>query len=161
MFYIEKRFTLPIGHRLSKHKGRCYSIHGHNFTVLVGVKAAKLNENDMIIDFSDLKAVVNGFLDNLDHCLLLNKNKDQELLDLLKTMNMRTTGVDFDPTAEKLSFEIYSNIKKTLERMYPEVKMDYVTVFENENSKATFKEVPGGGRILSSKTNLSGNTGPG
>jgi 6-pyruvoyltetrahydropterin/6-carboxytetrahydropterin synthase len=140
MFYVEKRFTLPIGHRLSKHKGRCFSIHGHNFTVLVGVKASLLNEDDMVIDFSHLKSIVNGFLDNLDHCLLLNKNSDQELIDLLKTMDMRTTGVDFDPTAEKLSYEIYHNIEKVLTKMYPEIQMDYVTVFENENSKATYKD---------------------
>lgn len=139
MFYIEKRFTLPIGHRLSKHHGRCYSIHGHNFTVLVGVKASKLNENDMIIDFSNLKAVVNGFLDNLDHCLLLNKDKDDELIELLEKAQMRVKGVDFDPTAEKLSYEIYHHVEDTLERMYPEVIMDYVTVFENENSKATYR----------------------
>lgn len=161
MFYIEKRFTLPIGHRLSKHKGRCFSIHGHNFTILIGVKASKLNENDMVIDFSDLKAVVSGFLDNLDHCLLLNKNKDEELLELLQKMNMRTTGVDFDPTAERLSHEIYKYVKITLEKMYKDVLMDYVTVFENENSKATYREVPRGGRSLTSKTNLSGETGPG
>jgi len=142
MHYIEKRFTLPIGHRLSKHKGRCFSIHGHNFTVLVGVKAHELNENDMIIDFSDLKAIVSGFLDNLDHCLLLNENKDQDLVDLLKKMDMRVTAVDFDPTAEKLSSEIYWEIERTLSRMYPLVMMDYVTVFENENSKATYKYEP-------------------
>jgi 6-pyruvoyltetrahydropterin/6-carboxytetrahydropterin synthase len=139
MYYIEKRFTLPIGHRLSKHHGRCFSIHGHNFTVLVGVKAQKLNENDMVIDFSDLKAVVMGFLDNLDHCLLLNKNKDQDLLDTLEQMKMRVTGVDFDPTAERLSREIAFAIDDALKRLYPEVTLDYVTVFENENSKATFK----------------------
>jgi len=142
MHYIEKRFTLPIGHRLSKHKGRCFSIHGHNFTVLVGVKAHELNENDMIIDFSDLKAIVSGFLDNLDHCLLLNENKDQDLVDLLKKMDMRVTAVDFDPTAEKLSSEIYWEIERTLSRMYPLVMMDYVTVFENENSKATYNYEP-------------------
>jgi len=48
MYKVEKKFTLPIGHRLSKHQGRCFSLHGHNFTVLVGVKAELLNENDMV-----------------------------------------------------------------------------------------------------------------
>ena len=139
MFYIEKRFTLPIGHRLSHHQGRCYSIHGHNFTVLVGIKAKELNENDMVIDFSDLKAVVNGFLDQLDHCLLLNENEDSDLIELLKIKKFRVTGVDFDPTAERLSYEIFHHVGKTLEKMYKNVTMDYVTVFENENSKATYK----------------------
>lgn len=147
MFYIEKRFTLPIGHRLSKHEGRCYSIHGHNFTVLVGVKSRKLNKNDMVIDFSELKSVVNGFLDNLDHCLLLNENKDSDLIETLKNSGMRVTGVDFDPTAERFSYEIYVHLQKTLQKMYPEISMDYVTVFENENSKATYRENLNGGLV--------------
>jgi 6-pyruvoyltetrahydropterin/6-carboxytetrahydropterin synthase len=140
MYRVEKRFTFPMGHRLSKHNGRCFSIHGHNFTVLVGVKSPVLNEDDMVIDFANLKAVVEGFLDNLDHCLLLNEDKDRELLELLHKMKMRVTAVQFDPTAEKLSEEIYKAIETTLSKMYKEVKLEYVTIFENENSKATYSE---------------------
>ena len=137
MFRIEKRFTFPMGHRLSKHRGRCFSMHGHNFVVLIGVKAEKLNEDDMIIDFSNLKALVSGFLDGLDHCLLLNET-DAELGKQLEGLGMRVITVDHDPTAEKLAEDIYNSINDALEKMYPEVKMDYVTVFENENSKATY-----------------------
>ncbi|MHA1815230.1 MAG: 6-pyruvoyl trahydropterin synthase family protein [Candidatus Heimdallarchaeaceae archaeon] len=140
MYRIEKRFIFPMGHRLSKHNGRCYSIHGHNFTVLVGIKAPNLNGNDMIMDFSNLKFIVDEFLDSLDHCLLLNQDQDQELLELLRKMRMRVTLVDFDPTAEKLSEQIYWEVKGKIEKVYPDVKMDYVIVFENENSKATYSE---------------------
>ena len=137
MYRIEKRFTFPMGHRLSKHKGRCFSMHGHNFTVLIGVKAEELDDNDMVIDFSNLKAVVGGFLDNLDHCLLLNKT-DEELGAPLKELGLRVIFVDHDPTAEKLSEEIYNSIDEALKTMYPNVSLEYVTVFENENSKATY-----------------------
>ena len=137
MYRIEKRFTFPMGHRLSKHKGRCFSMHGHNFTVLIGVKAAALNDDDMVIDFSNLKALVDGFLDNLDHCLLLNET-DAELGKQLEGLGMRVITVDHDPTAEKLSEEIYKSMDDAFKKMYPEVLMDYVTVYENENSKATY-----------------------
>jgi len=139
MFKIEKRFTLPIGHRLSKHKGRCFSIHGHNFEVLVGIKSPALNSNDMIIDFSDLKKMVNDFLDGLDHCLILNES-DKEIADTLSAMGMRTMLVSTDPTAERLSERLYISLKHRLGTTYPGIYMDYVTVFENENSKATFTE---------------------
>jgi hypothetical protein len=39
-----------------------------------------------------------------------------------------------------LSEEIYKTVSDALKKMYPEVLMDYVTVFENENSKATYSE---------------------
>jgi len=139
MFKIEKRFTLPIGHRLSKHKGRCFSIHGHNFTVLVGLKAKELNDNDMVLDFAELKSMVNAYLDTFDHCLLLN-DKDKEIADQLDSMGMRTMLVHYDPTAERLSESLYRNLAVVLCLKHPGVMMDYVTVYENENSKATYTE---------------------
>ena len=139
MYKIEKRYTLPIGHRLSKHKGRCSSIHGHNFTILVGVKAKKLDKNDMVIDFSNLKDLVEVFLDNLDHCLLLNV-ADSEIGMRLKDLGTRVKLLPYDPTAEKLAEEIYVHIKESLSISYPDVIMDYVIVYENENSKATYIE---------------------
>jgi 6-pyruvoyltetrahydropterin/6-carboxytetrahydropterin synthase len=139
MYKLEKRFSLPIGHRLSKHKGRCFSIHGHNFTVLVGLKSETLNENDMIIDFSELKTIVNKILDHFDHCLLLNI-EDEKIVDDLKKLKMRTMTCSYDPTAEKLSELFYTMIAEDLSRQYPNIQMDYVTVYENENSKATYEE---------------------
>lgn len=139
MYKLEKRFTLPIGHRLSKHKGRCFSIHGHNFTILVGVKADELNENDMIIDFSDLKKLVAPILDGLDHCLLLNQD-DIEIAEQLKNLGMRTMLIGSDPTAEHIAERLYKLLRHNLSQQFPEVYMDYVTVYENENSKATYLE---------------------
>ena len=139
MYKIEKRFTFPMGHRLSKHKGRCFSIHGHNFTVLVGIKTMTLDDNDMVIDFADLKNIVNDYIDALDHCLLLNKT-DEDLAVQLSDLGMRTMIVSHDPTAEKLSERLYLSIKEKLSLSSFNVDMDYVTVFENENSKATYME---------------------
>ena len=138
MYKIEKRFTLPIGHRLSKHEGRCFSIHGHNFSVLVGLKSEFLNENDMIIDFSELKHIVNNFLDQLDHCLMLNEN-DKDTVEKVKEMGIRMFPVPFDPTAERLAKMIYDYVESAFQiEPFMHIIVDYVTVFENENSKTTF-----------------------
>ena len=142
MYKIEKRFTFPMGHRLSKHKGRCFSMHGHNFTVLVGIKAPKLDANDMVMDFSELKIIVGQILDELDHCLLLNID-DQEMGKKLKEMNMRVMFVNNDPTAERLAEKLYMSLTKIFSKTHPYVIMDYVTVYENENSKATYCIEPG------------------
>ena len=142
MYRVEKRFTLPIGHRLSKHGGRCKSIHGHNFSVLIGVKSPKLNENDMVIDFSDLKTIVNGYLDQFDHCLMLNECDPMGAVVESVKEYIRMKRVPFEPTAERLAEEIYYSIEKVLVEKYgssvDSIQMDYVVVFENENSKATY-----------------------
>lgn len=139
MYKIEKRFSFPMGHRLSKHQGRCFSMHGHNFHVLIGVKAEMLNVNDMVIDFSDLKALVKEYLDEHDHCLLLNEI-DRDIAKSAEEMGMRVKTVPHDPTAEKLAENIYNHVELQLAMKdeYVTVKVDYVTVFENENSKATY-----------------------
>jgi 6-pyruvoyltetrahydropterin/6-carboxytetrahydropterin synthase len=141
MYYLEKRFSIPIGHRLSKHKGLCKNIHGHNIIVMVGVKSDTLNEDDMVIDFSSLKALVAGFLETLDHVLLINKN-DTELCSKIESIfpEMRIIAIEGDPTAENLSRQFYTHLKKGLNSMYPDVEMDYVAIYENENSKVTYKE---------------------
>ena len=139
MYRIERRFALPIGHRLSKHKGRCFSFHGHNFVVLVGIKAELLNENDMIMDFSTLNSIVGAYLDGLDHCTILNV-ADSDIAEQLKKLGSRVVLIGHDPTAEKLSERIYKSIKYQIEDVYPLVKIDYVTVYENEKSKATYSE---------------------
>ena len=140
MYRVERRFTLPIGHRLSKHGGRCKSIHGHNFTVLVGVKSEKLNDNDMVIDFTDLKNIVNGYLDEFDHCLVLNECDPMGAVVESVREFIRMKRVPFEPTAEKLAEEIYKFTEEGLKQLCKDdnVKMDYVMVYENENSKATY-----------------------
>lgn len=143
MYRIEKRFTLPIGHRLSKHQGRCSSIHGHNFIILVGIKAEQLNDNDMIIDFSDFKALVNNVLDDYDHKLLVNEKDAEWMAPLAKELDLRASIFDHeghDPTAERLSEQLFNKLKIIFDIFKLDFELDYVTVYENENSKATFSE---------------------
>jgi 6-pyruvoyltetrahydropterin/6-carboxytetrahydropterin synthase len=135
MYRIEKRFTFPMGHRLSKHDGRCFSMHGHNFTVLIGLKSETLDDNDMVIDFADLKEAANQYLDELDHCLLLNKC-DSHYAKMFTELGMRVMTVDHDPTAEKLSENIFVMMSQIINN--DRIEVEYVTVFENENSKATY-----------------------
>lgn len=139
MFKIEKRFSFPMGHRLSRHQGECVNIHGHNFDVLVGVKAKQLNSNDMVIDFKDLKEIVNYFLDMFDHSLTLNEKNDTDrrLATILQDQGFRVNLIGYEPTAERFAFAIYNYVRNHLPQG---VQVDYVTVFENNDSKATYTE---------------------
>jgi 6-pyruvoyltetrahydropterin/6-carboxytetrahydropterin synthase len=140
MYRIERRFTLAGGHRLSKHKGRCFSLHGHNYVVLVGIKTPKLDKNDMVIDFSDLKKHVNEIIDPLDHCMLVNACDMQDMKPFIdKNMRVMSMG-ECDPTAERISEKLYNTLKEKFTILYNYIQMDYVTVYENEDSKATYSE---------------------
>ncbi len=139
MYHLAKEFKFAMGHRLSKHMGLCKNFHGHNYTVGVGVRSNQLNDNGMVMDFSHLKAVVSGFLDSMDHAFMLNEN-DAEFINSIKQImpEMKLIRVPFEPTAENMAREIYEHIQITLEKMYPNVKMEYVTVYETDSSSVTY-----------------------
>mgnify|MGYP001089992700 CR=1 FL=1 len=72
MYKVCKTFKVPIGHRLSKHKGLCKNVHGHNLKLEIQLSCHTLDENDMVIDFGDLKYVVGDFLSKFDHATIFN-----------------------------------------------------------------------------------------
>lgn len=135
MYRVERRFTFPMGHRLSKHKGACSNFHGHNIVLLVGVESIVLNSNDMVIDFSDLKKIVEPLIKGWDHSLILNTKDFNEMKDF--KLFKKVLYFNFDPTAEKLSEYLFQHIKRSLPRG---IKLEYVKFYENENSMATYSE---------------------
>ncbi len=139
MYQIEKKFTIPIGHLLSKSKNNMQkSIHGHNLNILVGVSSEKLNNNDMVVDFSDLKNTVGDIINVWDHCLFLN-NSDEAIEEFIESKNMKVISFNFDPTAEKLAETLYKVLKQRLKDLH-NINIDYISIYENENSKATYFE---------------------
>ena len=63
-----KKFTFEAAHRLPKHKGKCKNFHGHHYILEVTIGASLLNGDGMIIDFGDLKEIVNkNIIDIYDH----------------------------------------------------------------------------------------------
>ena len=56
-------------HIIPKHK-KCGHLHGHTYALHAKV-CGKLDENGMIIDFSELKSVLREIADKLDHKILI------------------------------------------------------------------------------------------
>jgi 6-pyruvoyltetrahydropterin/6-carboxytetrahydropterin synthase len=136
MYIVSKQFTFAMGHRLSCHEGLCKNFHGHNYTVEVGVRSEALNENGMVIDFGDLKKIVNDYLEKLDHALMINET-DKEMVDKMGgTFNVIT--VPYEPTAENMAADIYFELDQIISKNG--VFLDYVTIWETDKSKATYKE---------------------
>lgn len=136
MYKLQKKFKYPIGHRLSKHKGLCKNTHGHEFVIIVGIKSKKLDNNDMVIDFSELKKIVNEELGKFDHGLMINIH--DPLFDQLCSCSEKVIKIDGDPTAERLSKYLYDVLSEKLTDSF--IDMDFITVYENEDSSITYME---------------------
>jgi len=140
MFYLKRHFNFAGGHRLSKHDGRCFSIHGHNYDVWVTVRSPILNENDMVMDFTELKTHVNPLIDEFDHCLVVNVC-DKDIVEPFAKKGMRVMVIgDYDPTAEKMAEQLFIALNKIFIRAYDDIKVDQVEVFENVKSSAIYRE---------------------
>ncbi len=136
MYTVTKTFRYPCGHRLFKNESLCKNLHGHNLKILVTVSSDRLNEKDMVIDFSDLKNVVNDLLKDWDHCLFLNENDPMVIKEDIKVI---TVPEGKDPTAEVLSEMLY---KKISEKLNSEHHLLYVAIWENEDSVASYGVAP-------------------
>ncbi len=68
MYYVSKRIEISAAHRLElSYPSKCTQLHGHNWIVTVHCRAAELNADGMVTDFSLIKQAV---AETLDHrCL--------------------------------------------------------------------------------------------
>jgi 6-pyruvoyltetrahydropterin/6-carboxytetrahydropterin synthase len=65
---VEQHFE--AAHFLRGYKGKCENIHGHRYSVVVRLKAARLNEIGLVYDFTDVKRHLGGILTRFDHTSL-------------------------------------------------------------------------------------------
>jgi len=124
MFELTVECQFSAAHCIRGHPGRCSRLHGHNYRVVVAVSAERLNNQGMVIDFADLKAICQRAIDPLDHTVL----------------NELVPFEAVSPTAEELARHIFGLIADQLSMMpEPRVRLDRVTVYESEKSCATYR----------------------
>ena len=68
---IGKFFTFAASHQLPDHKGLCRYLHGHEWKLGIHIKKRLNKKTGMVLDFGDLKKVVNTHIISvLDHSFL-------------------------------------------------------------------------------------------
>src|SRR5206468_5297300 len=93
MFSVTREILFCYGHRLLDYEGKCRHLHGHNGTAVITLAGDRLDRRGMLVDFSDLKRVVGGWIDaTLDHTMLLHK--DDPVLPLLHQSSERVHVLD-------------------------------------------------------------------
>ena len=129
---IAKEFKWEMGHRLPFHKGKCKNLHGHSYKMMVEF-TGDLDENSMVMDYYDVKAVVGPIVEELDHSFLVNKD-DTELISALEKLNSRSVIVDYYTTAENICGYFLEKIKAS--NLPPQIKSIKVRIFESESTYA-------------------------
>ena len=133
MIKVSKEFTFDSSHRLNnpmaskawnkKTFGKCNNepSHGHTYRLIVTVEGEPRNDTGMVINFADLKEVVNAvIIEKYDHKFLNNEMSEI-------------------PTCENMTKIIYNKLLKPL-RQYNLTKLYSVTLYETPTSWATYNK---------------------
>lgn len=112
-----RRIKFCAGHRLFGHGGKCEHFHGHNYVADFFVQGdGQANEQDdvgRVLDFSDLKKRVKGWIDeHWDHSFLIRDTDENAREALSMVVPSRFFVLPYNPTAENMA-------KYLLEEMCP------------------------------------------
>jgi 6-pyruvoyltetrahydropterin/6-carboxytetrahydropterin synthase len=106
MFSVLREIDFCYGHRLLNYPGKCRHLHGHNGRVVITFEATRLDERGMVLDFSEIKRVVSGWIDdNLDHRMILQRT--DPAVAALQAMNEPMFLMNVNPTAENIARLIF------------------------------------------------------
>lgn len=116
---VTKIFHFDAAHHLPSYKGKCEQIHGHTYRVEVSVQG-EIGEEGMVMDFGDLKTIVNQrAVSRLDHTDL--------------------NAIIPQPSAEQIAIWIWNQIEDEIQRYG--VRLFEVKVFETPTSFVNFRGV--------------------
>ena len=122
---IRRYVETDTGHRVPNHKSKCKHLHGHRYRFEAEIEGDVVNvsgvsEEGMLMDFSDVSAILNEYIhDVVDHAFIVYEG-DKEAIVALSHMGdeHRTLIVPFIPTAENLAQWAYEQIEPHISSSY-------------------------------------------
>ena len=143
MFYLTKIFHFEAAHALNGYDGKCRNIHGHSYELRVTVKGMPLNKpgnpkNGMVIDFHDLKQIVNQeVVEKFDHSFIIGNNMPSDFVEITKKNIDKVVELPYQPTTENMLADFAERIKK---RLPQHVELYSVTLQETRDNIAEWRE---------------------
>lgn len=142
---ISKEIQRDMGHRVPNHKSKCRNLHGHRYRAeiimewdVVGDKW--ISSEWMVIDFSDIKAIANTYVDeNRDHGYMFMAW--DPIGKLATEMGHKTIEVPFVPTAENIAAHLFLILDPMFEDTYnTALKLHSIKLRETPTSYVTYSK---------------------
>lgn len=117
---ITKQFHFEAAHALWGYDGLCKNIHGHSYILYVTLRGEAVDnpqdpKNGMVMDFSQLKAIVNELIiEPLDHALVINEFSPHKDLADKNLLFGKITPLPYQPTCENMIVDFAEKIKTRL-----------------------------------------------
>ncbi len=125
------------------HGGKCENLHGHNYAVEVTVTGEKTDDVGRVVDFSIIKKLFKGWLDeNWDHGFIL-WDQDRKTIDAISSLNSKLFLLPENPTAENMAAYLLSEVGPALLREVDgQLKLTQVKLWETDESCAVVRSGP-------------------
>jgi 6-pyruvoyltetrahydropterin/6-carboxytetrahydropterin synthase len=136
---VTKIFDFETAHALWGYDGKCANIHGHSYKLTVSITGPIIKDdtavkNGMIIDFSDLKAIVKStIIEDFDHCLLVNGNTPHAKYRDVENGFSKIILCDYQPTCENMLLDM---VQKLIPALPEHIQLKYVKLQETHTSFA-------------------------
>lgn len=120
MYELKIEDAFAAAHNLRAYQGQCEALHGHNWKVEVVVRADRLDELGLAVDFKDLKEATTAVLDELDHTYL----------------NELPAFREQNPSSELIAKYIFEQLQEKVSR--EGLWVHRVTAWESDNACASY-----------------------
>ncbi len=148
MFRVSREIEFCYGHRLLNYDGKCRHLHGHNGRVLITLEGAELDARGMLLDFGEMKQIVQQWIDEeLDHRMILRR--DDPAVPALTELGEPIVLIDANPTAENLARLIFDYARQ---RGLPVVEVE---LWETPKCSALYCD-HASGKVASSEVSRGG-----
>ena len=120
MYELKIEDAFAAAHKLRGYHGQCENLHGHNWKVEVVVRADRLDDIGLAVDFKELKEATTAVLDQLDHTYL----------------NELPAFREQNPSSELLAKYIFEQVQDRVGR--EGLWVHRVTAWESDNACASY-----------------------
>ena len=139
MISITKKIEFEAAHRISNYPGSCSEIHGHTYKLEVTVSGEINPETDMVMDFKNLKEIIQKtVIVHFDHALILKNNRENR--GIFSSYLGKITWMESEATAEQMLLWMVSSIPPHLPSG---VSLQKLELHETSGSFATWKNITG------------------
>lgn len=133
---ISKSFMFEASHVLPRHPGKCSRLHGHSWKLNVEVKGPVCKETGFVMDYAELKALVQmHVVDLVDHQHL---GCGGAVTGSNNSLSISPFGLEFYPSSENLVVAIARILQPLIPELQKGAHLYAVSLDETCTSRATW-----------------------
>ena len=122
MYELKIITSFAAAHCLREFRGKCESLHGHNWKVEVRIRSSELDRIGLVMDFKEIKLATNEVLEELDH----------------RHLNDLPAFQQENPSSENIARYLYNELSRRINR--GPIRVSRVTAWESEDACASYFE---------------------